>query len=81
MQKKDEDPDAFLADIICHLTQANQFSKANNLLHTYGMATEDVEEEIKKVIIEDDGSAGVPSLHVFTCRGTRTFLNFFHVYA
>ena len=42
------------------MTQANQFSKANALLHSYGIATENVEQEIKKVIIEDDGVADVP---------------------
>ena len=57
---KPDDPDAFLADRFCNLAQNNQFSRANKLLHSFGIATENVEEEIKKVIVEDKDSSDSP---------------------
>ena len=57
---KPDDPDAFLADRFCNLAQTNQFSRANKLLHSFGIATENVEEEIKTVIVEDKDSSDSP---------------------
>ena len=57
---KPDDPDAFLADRFCNLAQTNHCSRANKLLHSFGIATENVEEEKKKVIVEDKDSSDNP---------------------